>query len=113
MSILQKLPPIPIPRLARFLAVIAIAMAAGHLVQTLAAQKPVARAMAATSTPQGIVQLSAGSPVERAVIVPQTLKPMDFILAASSEAVLEQKATAPIVAEACPVDLALNDQMPR
>ena len=110
MLILQKLPPIPIPRLARFLAVIAIAMAAGHLVQTLAARKPAARAVAATSTPQGIVQLSAGSPAEQAVIVPQTSKPLDFITAASAEAVLEQRAAAPIVAEACPVDLALDVQ---
>ena len=108
MLILQKLPPIPIPRLARFLAVIAIAMAAGHLVQTLAARKPAARAVAATSIPQDIVHLSAGSAAEPVIIVPQTIRPLDFITAASTEAVLEQKATAPILAEACPVDLALD-----
>jgi hypothetical protein len=105
MSILNKLPPIPIPRVARFLAVIAIAMAAGHLVQTLAARKPAAKALVVASAPKNIVQLSAGSTAKAAVIVPQT---MDFIMVASTEAVLEQKQTALAVAAACPIDLALT-----
>ena len=108
MSILKKLPPIPIPRLARFLAVIAIAMAAGHLVQTLAARKPAGKSMVVASAPRNIVQLSAGSAAERAVIVPQTIEPMDFIMAASTEAMLEEKQAGPTAAPACPIDLALT-----
>ena len=48
MIALKRLSPIPVPRLARFLAVIAIAMAAGHLVQSLAARKPAIKATAVT-----------------------------------------------------------------
>ena len=108
MSILQKLPPMPIPRLARFFAVIAIAMAAGHLVQTMAARKPVAKLMAATTTPQDIVQLSAASTAAPVIVVPQSIRPMEFIMAASTEAVLEQEPAAQVVADACPIDLALD-----
>ena len=51
----------PLRRIARVLAVLAIAMAAGHLVQSLAARKPVAQKQAAVGTPTRIVQLSAGT----------------------------------------------------
>ncbi len=56
-----KLPSLPLRRIARVLAVLAIALAAGHLVQTLAARKPVHQVQAAAKTPVKIVQLSAGS----------------------------------------------------
>ena len=51
----------PLRRIARVLAVLAIAMAAGHLVQSLAARKPVAQKQAVVGTPTKIVQLSAGT----------------------------------------------------
>ena len=108
MSILQRVPQIPIQRVARFLAMIAIAMAAGHLVQTLAARKPVAHVMAATVAPQNIVQLSAGLAEKHESIVPPTVKSIDVIVAASTEAVLDQNGAASIIAAACPVDLALD-----
>ena len=108
MSILKKLPPMPIPRLARFFAVIAIAMAAGHLVQTLAARKPATKVLVATSELQDIVQLSAGSAAKPAIIVPLTIRSMDFIMVASTEATLEQRRDTQVVAEACPIDLALD-----
>ena len=94
MSIVQKLPSIPIQRLARFLAVIAIAMAAGHLVQTLAARKPSAKVMAAVSTPQNIVQLSAGSKPEPMLIVAKPVKPAEIVLVASSDAVVAEQPVA-------------------
>ena len=108
MSILQKLPQIPVPRLARFFAVIAIAMAAGHLVQTLALRKPAAKIVVAISTPQDIVQLSAGSGAESVTVLPPSAKPMEFVMVASSESVLEQTPVAVVVAENCPIDLALD-----
>lgn len=110
MSMLQKLPPIPLPRLTRFLAVVAIAMAAGHLVQTLNARKPAIKAVAATSTPQDIVQLSAGSRAEPAAIVPQSVKPMNFIMAASAEVVQDAAPALQPVAGACPIELTLAAQ---
>ncbi len=64
MSLLAKFAQLPTQRIARFAAVVAVAMAAGHLAQTLAARKPVAVAMAETATlPIHIVQLSSdGAP---------------------------------------------------
>ena len=59
-----KLPPPPLRRIARFLAVVAIALAAGHLVQTLAARKTVQLVQAETKTPTNVVQLSAGADEE-------------------------------------------------
>lgn len=108
---IRKLPPIPVPRLARFLAVIAIAMAAGHLVQTLAARKPVSIAAAMTSKPRDIVQLSAGSAAEPVIRMPQSVGPMNVIAVAGSSKELEphplpQMAAAP----ECQVDLALDVQ---
>ena len=85
MSALQKMPQIPIQRLARFLSVIAIAMAAGHLVQTLAARKPAAKVMAAVSTPQDIVQLSAASAPDPVVAAPVIVKPAEVILVANAD----------------------------
>ena len=113
MSILQQLPPIPVPRLARFLAVMAIAMAAGHLVQTLAARKPVAKAEATSSVPQNIVQLSAGSDAVPVETVPQPINLSDLITIASTEAVVLVSpipAVVQPVADACPIDLALDAQ---
>ena len=56
-----KTPPLQLRRIARILAVIAIALAAGHLVQTLAVRKPVHQVQAPVKTPVRIVQLSAGA----------------------------------------------------
>ncbi len=50
---------LPLRRIARVLAVLAIALAAGHLVQALAARKPANPVQAALKTPVRIVQLSA------------------------------------------------------
>ena len=116
MTVAENLPPLPIRRLARVLAVMAIAMAAGHLVQTLADRKPVAMAQAATSisqhVPMAIVQLSAGNAPKPTYIAPAPVVP---VLAASTELAPEPVATlvpmaAPIAAKTCPLDLALDAQ---
>lgn len=65
----MKLPPLPLRRIARFIAVLAIAIAAGHLAQTLAARKPSSQAQAALKVPVGIVQLSAGA-IDSGPVVP-------------------------------------------
>lgn len=104
MTVLKQLSPLPIRRLARVLAVVAIAMAAGHLVQTLAQRKPVTEAKAAAVVPKDIVQLSAGSIVEPAV-------PIAKPILASSTDVVPEPAPEPLVAVAsCPLDLALDAQ---
>ena len=112
MSALPKMPQIPIQRLARFLAVVAIAMAAGHLVQTLAARKPVAKVATAVSTPRDIVQLSAVSAPEPVVAPPEIAKPVEVILVASAdpvvETVVEEAPVTQVAVEACPIDLALD-----
>jgi len=70
MSLLQKMPTLSIQKTARFTAVVAIAMAAGHLVQTLAARKPApAPVVAAVVTePTNIVQLSSLGTAEPDVV---------------------------------------------
>ena len=65
----MKLPPLPLRRIARFIAVLAIAIAAGHLAQTLAARKPSSQAQTALKVPVGIVQLSAGA-IDSGPVVP-------------------------------------------
>ena len=69
-----KMPPLPLRRIARVLAVLAIALAAGHLVQTLAARKPTHQAQAAAKTPVKIVQLSAGSD-DAGLVAPLLVQP--------------------------------------
>ena len=104
MTIAKQLPPLPIRRLARVLAVVAIAMAAGHLVQTLAQRKPVTEAKAVAVVPKDIVQLSAGNLAEPAL---PAVKP---ILVSSTD-VVPEPAPEPLVAVAsCPLDLALDAQ---
>ena len=110
MIALKRLSPIPVPRLARFLAVIAIAMAAGHLVQSLAARKPAIKAAAVIGMPQGIVQLSASSTVLD-IRAPLPALPMDIVAVSGAATEMEplpqaQVATAPD----CQVDLALDSQ---
>ena len=61
MTLSIKMQPLQLRRIARILAVLAIALAAGHLVQSLAARKPVHQVQASDRTPVKIVQLSAGS----------------------------------------------------
>ena len=118
MSVLRGIPGIPIQRLARFLAVIAIAIAAGHLMQTLAARKPDAKAAAAVSIPQDIVQLMAVSrpepfvtvaaTTEQAVTAPEIAKPAEIILVASADPVVEEAPVELTLADTCPIDLALS-----
>ena len=63
------------PRIARFVAVVAIALATGHLAQTLAADEPVAR-QPARDRPIHIVQLSSDGGVQT---VPVGLAPVDAV----------------------------------
>ena len=61
MSLRAKIETLPVPRIARFTAVVAIAMAAGHLAQTLAVHQPAPLAAAETQAlPTRIEQLSSG-----------------------------------------------------
>ena len=73
----SKLSERPVRRLGRLLAVLAIAISAGHLVQTLAARKATA-VVVADRVPTKIVQLSAAPEVETAlpVVKPLTVKPL-------------------------------------
>ena len=96
MDLMKKLALLPVPRMTRFTAVVAIAMAAGHLVQTLAAEKPLIATVArAGALPTHIVQLSSGGPTE-----PMTLpvNPEPHLRS------IEQPNPVP----ACPVDLVLK-----
>jgi hypothetical protein len=82
MSLISRLPPMPIPRLARFMAVVAIAMAAGHLAQTLAHRKPdVAVVMGATTLPTHIIQLSSDGTADA---LPLAADPEPHLLAVES-----------------------------
>ncbi len=113
-----KLPSLPIPRIARFLAVVAIALAAGHLVQSIAQGRPPATKMASSKVPVDIVQLSASNgpeadvaPVIRAVVV----EPVAPIVLADAAPMTEMQpvltqpdVAAPAVAEACTMDLDLQ-----
>ncbi len=89
MSAFKSLPPLPMRRLARFFAVIAIAMAAGHLVQTMADRKVAVQVQASAvepvpaGLPTAIVQLSAGSADEPAM-VPTALAVADDYLHAGN-----------------------------
>ncbi len=126
MSIRLKSEKITVARLARVLSVMAIAMAAGHLAQTLAARKQVqkaeaepvavAEALAMNDRPTDIVLMSAGStaaPVEfldRPLAAPAT-PDLGARLAAApdvTEVPLAPAAQPPVAAEACPIDLALD-----
>ncbi|MEO8240736.1 MAG: hypothetical protein ABI832_00420 [bacterium] len=100
------------PRIARFTSVVAIALAAGHLVQSMAQHRPAAVAMATSKIPVDIVQLSAGTGPDSSVIAPKV--PVVLIEAApvmpSPPALTQPEVTAPIVAETCLVDLGLQAQ---
>ncbi len=113
MTIAENLPPLPLRRLARILAVMAIAMAAGHLVQTLADRKPAALAQAVPSfapkLPTDIVQLSANSTTVSTYVAPAP------VLASSIEVqpdvtVAVAPTPTPTLAASCPLDLALDAQ---
>ena len=121
MTLLEKIPGISIQRLARFLAVVAIAIAAGHLMQTLAVRKPVDTTVAATGAPQNIVQLSAGTNRAESVVtvtvvaVPILTAPVrttpeiaDVILVSSMDTVVAQEPLELAVTNTCPIDLALT-----
>ena len=90
---LRALQNLPMTRLARFVAVLAVAVAAGHLAQTLAAQKGGVTPLAiADVVPTHIVQMSSGGQQDAALPRPDP-KPHR----------LAQERAAP----ACPVNLAL------
>ncbi len=93
---------LPIPRLARFTAVVAVAMAAGHLAQTLAAhQLPAVAAAARQGLPIHIVQLSSGGGDEAPwtgpapAIATTAACPVDLSLNALPQAMLSVRLTAP------------------
>jgi hypothetical protein len=105
MSVLNKLLELPMRRVARFLAVIAIAMAAGHLVQTLAGRKPALQAQAATNLPKDIVQLSAGGGDEPMMVLTHVAAPEDFLDAGKT---IDRVRAAANVAPVCGTELALQ-----
>lgn len=84
MSVLNRFPPLPMRRLARVFALVAIAMAAGHLIQTLAARKTVAVASAMQNVPQDIVPLSAAAEEAPVVVFVRTVAPADYLSAATT-----------------------------
>lgn len=77
MSILKQLSDLPLRRLARVFALVAVAMAAGHLIQTIAARKATVAAQDATRVPTGIVQLSAGAEEAPTVVYLRTSTDLD------------------------------------
>ena len=93
MILRAKLAQLPVTRIARVVAIVAIAMAAGHLAQALAQRKPAPVVVAAL--PTHIVQLSSGGASD-GIAVP--VNPEPHLLA------LE----APSLLPACVVDLALR-----
>jgi hypothetical protein len=91
MSLREKLVALPIPRIARLTAVVAIAMAAGHLVQSMAAHQPAAPVMAeAEVLPTHIVQLSSTGVTEPALPMPN---PEPHVLALEAAPVCETALT--------------------
>ncbi len=81
---LKNLPPLPLRRLARVFALVAIAMAAGHLIQTLAARKSVAVASAVQNLPSNIVPLSAGTKDAPVVVFVRPVAPVDHFSAGTT-----------------------------
>ncbi len=111
MPLFAKLPALNVRRLARFLAVVAIAMAAGHLAQTLAAHKP-APHVAAIAKPTDIVQLSSSGSDRPAASLPRSVDPMSFIETVSTAATNLPTPFEPAVATVAPCtdSLALQAQ---
>lgn len=58
-AVRQRLSVLPVRQAGRFIAVLAVAIAAGHLVQTLATKKSPTQKLSALTAPVNIVQLSA------------------------------------------------------
>lgn len=111
MSTPKKPKPISIPRLARFIALVAIVLATGHLAQVLAALNPVPELAGAAGVPQDIVQLSAASTPKSTVIFSAD-PAMLVAIAASSEDTVEPLLPAVVpqvqAVETCPIDLGLT-----
>jgi hypothetical protein len=80
MMLKMNLPSPALRRIARVVAVLAIAIAAGHLVQTLAARKPARHVENETKTPVKIVQLSAGAN-EAGLVAPLPAPPVSQLVA--------------------------------
>lgn len=65
----SRLSVLPVRQAGRFLAVLAVALAAGHLAQTLATKKSPAQKLSVLNSPVNVVQLSA-APEDGGVIAP-------------------------------------------
>lgn len=91
-----KLSRLPVSKIARFTAVVAIAMAAGHLAQSLAAHKPAAlpKVAVADEKPTHIVQLSSGGESDMPLV---RINPEPHLLALERPSMV-----------ACNVDLSLT-----
>lgn len=74
-SFRSRLSEFPARRTGRFIAVLAVALAAGHLAQTLAQRKAIPAALSALKSPVNIVQLSAAP--EEAGLTAAVLAPAD------------------------------------
>lgn len=93
MSLRARIAQLPLSRIARFMAVFSIALAIGHLAQTIGAEKPVAVATQVVDMPTHIVNLSSGGETEAAA-TPRVM-------------VAELPAATP-AAPVCTIDLALR-----
>ena len=80
----ENLASLPVRRLARVFALIAIAVAAGHLIQTLADRKSQAVARAAQIMPSDIVPLSAAADEGPVVLFVRRIAPDDFFHAGNT-----------------------------
>lgn len=114
MTGLKSIAVLPLRRMARVFALVAIAVAAGHLIQTLAARKGEAMANATPNLPSDIVPLSAGGPDEPVVVFvrpsPVTAPTVDALNARLTmdrvRAAWQQVAVVPV----CTDSLALQEQ---
>jgi hypothetical protein len=84
MSVRNLLAALPLRRLARVTALLAVALAAGHLIQTLASRKTHIAVNTASSEPTSIVQLSAGADEEAFTAFAQPAVAPDYLSAAST-----------------------------
>ena len=110
MSILEKPPALPLRRLGRVVALVAIAMAAGHLIQTLAARKSAVAASVVTNGPKDIVQLSAGADNAPVIVFVRPGTPVDSLSAATTMERTREAAETTPVQVVCADDLALEAQ---
>ena len=107
---IKHLPALPLRRLARVFALVAIAVAAGHLIQTLAARKTIAEANAAANVPSGIVPLSAGAADEPVVVFVRQTLAKDFLNARTTMDRIREAAAEMAAVPVCSDHLTLQAQ---